>query len=204
APDDGEARDDVLALVCRADPGEIDESPIAAVAPDEGQEPATFQDAVAVEVCPLGPASPAALAPDAEVEVRRYTDEPELLRIEPEAFFEQGGTMDEERALDGGPREAPAPGQCEGLGEVGHAVLALRSGFDEARFGVDGQRDVAQPGGIDEDLRREQRDGLGRRLRGLGRAHVLLRQGAQLRHSLLRLPELRRRRPPAVVLEELA
>src|SRR5262249_46809632 len=56
--DDGEAREDAVALIRGADAGEIDQSPVASVAPDEREEPAALQDAIAVEVGPVGPLAP--------------------------------------------------------------------------------------------------------------------------------------------------
>src|SRR5262245_65890170 len=66
--DDGEAREDAVALIRGADAGEIDQSPVASAAPDEREEPAALQDAIAVEVRPFGPLPPAPLAADAEIE----------------------------------------------------------------------------------------------------------------------------------------
>src|SRR4030095_6849904 len=101
--------------------------PVAAVASDEREQPTTLQDAIAVEVRPLGPLPPAALAADAQVEVGWYADQPELPRIESQAFLDHARTMEEQGVLDGGPRGAPAPGKGERLEEIRHGLLALRS-----------------------------------------------------------------------------
>src|SRR5262249_4915866 len=142
--DDGEAREDAVALIRGADAGEIDQSPVASVAPDEREEPAALQDAIAVEVGPVGPLAPAALTADAEIEVGRYADEPELARIEPQAFLEHAPTLKEQGVLDVGAREAPTAGQAECFEELRDRLLALREALDEARLRIDGERHVAQ------------------------------------------------------------
>src|SRR5262249_23895173 len=108
--DDGEAREDAVALIRGTNGGEIDPSPVSSVAPDEREEPAALQDAIAVEVRPFGPLPPAALTADAEIEVGRYADEPELARIEPQTFLEDAPPMKDDRVLNVATREAPPTG----------------------------------------------------------------------------------------------
>src|SRR5262249_39069268 len=151
-PDDGEARNHDLALVRGADSAEIDETPVPAVASDEREEPARFQDAIPIEVRPLGTLPPAALAPDAKVHVGWYANEPELARVEPQAFLEHPRTLEEQGVLDVGPSEATTPRQGERLEKLRHGLLALWKAFDETWLGVDGERHVAQSCGVGEDL----------------------------------------------------
>src|SRR4029450_10365103 len=92
----------------RADPREITEPPLAAVPTDEGEKPPPLQHAIAVEVRPIGPLAPPALAADAQVEVGWDANQPELPRIEAQAFLDHPRPGEEQGVLAGGPSEGPA------------------------------------------------------------------------------------------------
>src|SRR5262249_48953681 len=137
--DDDETRDDVVALVRRADPAEVHQTAVFAAAADEREELATLENAIPIEVRPLGALSPAPLTADPQIDARRDAAEPDLPQVEPELLLEHLRTLQEQGVLDLDPGEPATLGQAERLEELRGGLLALGKALDEARLGVDGE-----------------------------------------------------------------
>src|SRR6185369_7758258 len=110
-----------------------------------------------------------------------YAHEAEDERVEAEVVDEDTSSVLEERRLDVVPCERAPAIDPQLTQERRHGLVALGVALDQ--YGLAGcrQRQVAQPGGVDGQVKDEKRERPGQALRGLAAEADALRRARELR-----------------------